>query len=188
MVFLLFLKDRTESPSRQAQLPCLPFLILLKYQNVYFASSLHIVSQAQESASTSAALSFLPLPLAFTVVANLWVLTSCTGHFAAATGAGVDGSATGAGVATGQLWRLHGCISSRGGQAVPPFAAAVVMLRARFFIPPPHDAEHSPNSPKAPTTQSTVDGPATGAGVDGSTTGAGVATGQLWRLHGCISS
>lgn len=55
---------------------------------------------------------------------------------------------------------LQGCVlqftdSDKRGQAFPPSALALMILRDRFCIPPPHCFEHGDNAPKVLTTQST---------------------------------
>eukprot|EP01047_Picozoa_sp_COSAG01_P027498 COSAG01_NODE_1816_length_9171_cov_12.651306_1_plen_70_part_10 len=52
-------------------------------------------------------------------------------------------------------------------QALPPFAAAVLIEKLRICVPPPQAAEHDPQLPQAPTQL--------------------VATAQAFGLHACDS-
>jgi sulfur carrier protein ThiS len=58
---------------------------------------------------------------------------------------------------TGHGLSLHAALSGDDGQALPPFAAEVVTEYDRSFVPPPHVAEHEPQSPQVPA-QSTASG------------------------------
>src|SRR5690606_34925446 len=54
-----------------------------------------------------------------------------------------------------QGWVLHVSLSDSSGHAVPPFTGSVTTVRVRVRIPPPQAAEHTSQSPKSDTSQST---------------------------------
>ena len=74
------------------------------------------------------------------------------------------GAGVGAGVGAHESWGSQGAERSRPPQPVPPCAAAVVVVRVCFFVPPgPHALLQSPHSLQSLCAQLT--GPGVGAGV-----------------------
>ena len=69
---------------------------------------------------------------------------------------------------------LQASDSERAPHEVPPWAAVVLVMRVRVFVPPPHAFVQSPHLPHSPCTQST--GAGVGEGVGGAV-GAGVGLG-----------
>ena len=59
--------------------------------------------------------------------------------------------------ATGHGCALHACASTSDAHAasLPPYAAAVVTLRVRVWLPPPQSTLHAPNGPQTDVAQST---------------------------------
>jgi len=78
-------------------------------------------------------------------------------EFVQALSVQLTGVATGAGTGTEQADALHGTVCVKGGHAIPPFAAGVVIVRLWVFVPVvPHTvAEQLPESDQPETIQST---------------------------------